>query len=134
MIDPYLIDAYLHTTYHVFEPAIIIRIGEPSPALDDLLKQHRQAGWAFITAFNPASEILSDAENLKRHEQLLKAVHPYIFFEGEGRGENPPWKPERSLLVIGIDPNTATRIGSEFGQNAIVVGKSGEPAELLLLK
>lgn len=134
MVDPKLIDAYNLTEYHVFDPEIILRIGEHSPLLDSLLDQYHQQEWAFITAFNPQSVILPDDENKLRHAQLKEAVKKYKSFEGEGVGENPPWKPEQSLLVIGISKTDASNIGIAFDQNAIVVGRIHSPAELLLLR
>jgi hypothetical protein len=134
MIDPKLIDAYNFTEYHVFGPEIVLRIGEHNPLLDSLLDQYHQQEWAFITAFNPQSVILSDDENKLRHAQLKDAVINYKSFEGEGVGENPPWKPERSLLVIGISESKAMDIGKAFNQNAIVMGRIHSPAELLLLR
>jgi hypothetical protein len=134
MIEQKLIDAYNLTQYHVFDPEIILRIGEHSPLLDSLLDQYCQQEWAFISAFNPQSAILPDDENNLSHEQLKEAVKKYKYFEGEGVGENPPWKPERSLLVIGISKTDASNIGIAFDQNAIVVGRIYSPAELLLLR
>ncbi len=134
MIDQKLVDAYTRTEYHVFDPEIILKIGAQSPLLDSLLDQYYVQKWAFITAFNPQSIILPDDENKLRHEKLKKALHSYKYFEGEGVGENPPWKPERSLLVLGISKTNAIYIGNAFEQNAIVVGRIDSPAELLLLK
>lgn len=49
-------------------------------------------------------------------------------------GGNPAWKPELSLLAIGIARDKAIEIGNSFEQNAIVVGRIYLPAELLLLR
>jgi hypothetical protein len=134
MIQQELIEAYNCTEYHVSGTEIILKIGEHSQMLDVLLNQYHQQDWAFITACNPGSDPLPEEENNLRHEQLKIALGLYSFFEGMGVGENPPWKPERSLLVIGINRAKALEIGNRFGQNAIVAGRIYLPAELLILK
>jgi hypothetical protein len=134
MIEQELIDVYHCTLYHVFGTEIILKIGQHSQFLDTLLNQYHQQDWAFISAYNPGSVVLPEEENSLRHEQLKIALGLYSYFEGEGVGENPPWKPERSLLVIGISREKAIEIGNRFEQNAIVAGKIYLPAELLLLK
>ena len=40
-------------------------------------------------------------------------------------------RPEESLLVWGIDRDSAADLGAEFGQFAVVFGEAGGPAELL---
>jgi hypothetical protein len=134
MIEEELIAAYNRTEYHVSGTEIILKIGEHSSMLDILLNQYHQQDWAFITAHNPGSRVLPDEENRLRHEQLREALSLYNCLEGEGVGENPPWKPERSLLVIGINRAKAIETGNLFGQNAIVAGRIYLPAELLLLR
>ena len=40
------------------------------------------------------------------------------------------WVPEDSYLILGIPRTDAISLGYDFGQNAIVVGRIGNPAEL----
>ena len=134
MIEQELIEVYNRTQYQVSGTEIILQIGEHSSMLDTLLNQYHQQDWAFISACNPGSIVLPDEVNRLRHEQLKVSLGLYSYFEGVGVGENPPWKPERSLLVIGINRAKAMEIGSFFEQNAIVAGRIYLPAELLLLK
>ena len=51
--------------------------------------------------------------------------------EGRGIGSDPDWVPEDSYLIIGIPRADAISLGYDFGQNAIVVGRIGNPAELV---
>ena len=125
--------AYRQTRYVVFNSAIEIKIEQPSPELDLLLENHQCTEWAFITAENPFSKQLTSEENVKRHQQLLEKVKDYIHFEGEGIGEDPSWKPEKSLLILGISAADAVSLGKHFEQNAIVLGKKNEPAKLEML-
>lgn len=129
-----LINAYSNTSYNIFTPEIKITIGQRSAELDGLVERHRCTEWAFITAWNPFSRILSTEENNKREKQLREEVRQYPHFEGEGVGTDPEWKPERSLLILGISEKDALRLGEKFQQNAIVVGGLREVARLVLLE
>ncbi len=64
---------------------------------------------------------------------LKNKLTGYICFEGEGRGSDDKWKPELSLLILGISKENAIKLGKEFEQNAIVYGAKGELPELLIL-
>ncbi len=129
-----LILAYTNTKFNVFIPAIVIEIGKRNEDLDALIKKEGQTEWAYLTAYNPFSKELTDKENLKRQSHLLSKISDYKFYEGEGVGEDPTWKPERSILIVGIARNEAISFGREFEQNAIVYGKINEVPELIILK
>jgi hypothetical protein len=62
-----LLQAYLNATYQVEELDIKIRIGQVDETLDRTLGESNVEEWAFITAYNPRSVVLSDDENSKRH-------------------------------------------------------------------
>ncbi len=126
-------EAYKETKYRVFDSPIIIEVGKKCPELDLLLLEQKVQEWAFITAWNPFSKVLSDGENNERHLQLLDMVRQYKCWEGEGIGSDPAWPPERSLLILGILHQEAIEIGKRFKQNAIVYGRINEAAELLRL-
>ncbi len=133
-INDNLIFAYTNTKFHVFIPAIVIEIGKRNEDLDTLIKKEGQTEWAYLTAYNPFSKELTDKENLERQSQLLSKISDYKFYEGEGVGEDPTWKPERSILIVGITKNEAISLGREFEQNAIVYGKINEVPELIILQ
>ncbi len=127
-----LIEAYKNTKYKVFEPDLTIEIGVLNQAVDMLLIKHKSAEWAFITAYNPYSRVLTNDENKVRHDELKELTKDYITFEGHGVGEDPAWEPELSLFVIGIIRDEASKIGKKFEQNAIVYGKLNTLPELLI--
>ncbi len=131
MVD--LINAYNTTEYKVYSPTLVIKIGIANQVLNDLLISFNASTWAYITAFNPFSKILTEAENLKRHEELKVKIGNYKFFEGEGVGEDKTWKPETSFLIVGISLNEAIEIGKFYEQNAIVVGENNGVPELKML-
>lgn len=134
MISSDLLQAYLDTVYCVTDPPLPIRIGQLHPDLDKLMESYGCSTYAFITAHNPASQVLSDIENMARHQMLVADLAKYTCLEGFGVGTDPKWKPERSLLVLGIDQDAAKAIGKKYGQNAIVVGNAGGAATLILLE
>ena len=128
-----LINAYNNTEYKVYSPAIVIKIGIANQELNDLLISVNATTWSYITAFNPFSKILTEPENLKRHEELKVKIGNYKFFEGEGVGEDKTLKPEISFLIVGISLNEAIEIGKFYEQNAIVVGEINGIPELKML-
>ena len=128
---------YLRTTYRVTNNglAIDIRIGERSAPLDALLAKHSARAWAFITAWNPASKKLDDAENRRRQEQLEADVKQggYVFYRGAGVPNEKDWQPEESILILGIERGEAVQLGKKFGQAAIVIGALSTLPELVFL-
>lgn len=138
MIDDELRKAYQRTSYIVEVPRaaqITLRIGEQSRALDQLLNERRVSHWAFITAFNPRSALLSEEENEARHQKLMQRALALNreTMPGRGEGDDGSWLAEKSLLIFDMSPAEARELGREFEQNAVVVGALGEPAELLLI-
>ena len=129
-----LIQAYESTSFRARTPdLVVIRVREICQPLDGLLDKVGLETWAFITASNPESNQLSDEDNAARNNQLLEDIHAYQphVYRGEGVPDNPGWSPEASLLILGIDKASALQLGKKYGQNAIVCGAKGEPAELL---
>jgi N-formylglutamate amidohydrolase len=114
---------------------ISMRIGERSPQLDDALARLGSDVYAVITAWNPGSTPLSQSENDRRHQQLMKALEhgrtdrPLVF-PAWGKLNTGDWAPEQSLLIVGLSSAAAVEIGRRFGQNAVVVGRKGEPPQL----
>jgi hypothetical protein len=126
--------AYRTTDYCVDGPIgrFAIRIGQTSQPLDELLLQDGAPTWAYITACNPKSKQLSEAENAERMRQLEAEViaRGYRIIRGEGVGEAGDWR-ETSLLVIGVDRRAALELAREYEQNAFVFGTRTQPAVLV---
>lgn len=127
--------AYERTRFCVDEDRrrICFMAGSRNARLDALLARRNATRWAFITAWNPGSQPLSAAENARRHAELVREVERLglRFMPGEGIAQDPAWKPERSLMILGISRGRAESLGRRFGQLSIVVGRRGEPSELL---
>lgn len=126
--------AYRASEYRVFaQPELVLRIGEPSAALDRLLEGARAASAAFLTAANPHSERRPAAENLAALERLAQDASAWRILRGEGRSADGRWR-EPSLLVLGIEREHARTLGRRYGQNAIVFAERGGAPELVLLE
>ena len=137
-IDTSKIEAYMQTDYCVgpSHAPFVLRIGVHSKALERLYQDTGQNCALFITAFNPFGSQQSDEANIAAHTQLgdqLRALTKLVI-EGEGVDPGRQWPAERSFLAIGIDRDTATRLGQQVRQDAVVwVGPDAVP-ELLLLR
>lgn len=134
-IDQQLLKAYQETVYQVLEPPLSIQIGVLSADLNTFLQENDATTWAFITAWNPKSQRLSQKENKRRHKELIKMVKNagYLYFIGKGMGKNADWEPEMSLLILNIPIINAIQIGKYFNQNAIVFGAYGDVPILVII-
>ena len=128
-------DAYLRTSYWVDTPhgAIRLRVGERNAALDSVLSERSLTTWAFLTAYNPHSNPLSDAENAERQRTFTVQVTGFGFqtFTGRGIGDDGNWPAEESLLILGITRETALTLAQTWEQNAFVHGVVGDVPELV---
>ena len=107
--------------------------GSKSAKLERLLERHHAARWAFLTAWNPASQELPPADNDTRQRELrgLLEAAGHKVLAGEGVGDDPRWKPEKSLMALGISRGAAVEFGRRFGQMAIVTGRRAGAARLI---
>lgn len=129
-------NAYLATTYRATAPSgaeVDLRPGCRSPELDAHLSVRGLAQWAFITACNPYSQVLTAEENRGRMAALSSELEELGFetWPGVGIGDGGDWEPEESRLVLGITEEQARAIAKRWEQNAIVVGEAGEVARVV---
>src|SRR6202011_1953446 len=100
---------------------IDLRIGARQAAVDALLGRFSASAWVFVSACNPASQIVSLRENAQRHAclraELAAASRPFL--EGCGLAA-APWPPEPSLWIPSIGRAAGAELGRRHGQNAIV--------------
>ncbi len=109
-----LAEAYARTLYRV-DGAFTIAVGGPCP---------EARPWAFLTACNPGSEPLPDAENARRTEALKAALAGWEVYPGESTSPEGEWR-EASFFVVGIDEAAAADVARRFGQLAFVCGDGG---------
>ena len=125
---------YRATTYAADTPLgrADVRVGRRAPLLDDLLDLLGRRHWAIVTAWNPRSQRLDDAENGRRHGELLRAVGALPHYAAENVPDDPKADfRETALLVVGLDADAAAELGRRFEQHAVVAGECGGPARLV---
>jgi hypothetical protein len=131
MLTKELIESYKATSYRVPALNLDIHIGKMSPRLNEILNEYQAETWAFITAWNPESKLLTTGENKRRNKELRGKLKGYMIFDGIGIPENSDWTPEESYLVMGISKQQSTQLGRMFEQNAILFGKKFGLAKLI---
>lgn len=123
---------YLATQFRVTEhsPPFTLRIGERSVQVLELFGSSGVASAAFLTAWNPRSEMQSDDANAAAQAKLVARLVAtgHRCFAGIGEDLSGQWPGEPSLLALGVGRERAVQLGREFGQNAVVwVGAEGVP-------
>ncbi len=129
MTNPYLLAHYF---VDIFQRPILI--GQISEELEYYLEKVNTSTWAFITAYNPMSVVLSHEENERRNLGLQVKIKEYQYLPGEGRDPLGGWTPERSFLILNISLEKANGLAKEFEQKAIVFGEKGSSAELIMIE
>jgi|SRR5579884_1751986 len=129
--------AYRAAVYVVDAPdgPLSLHVGQTHPELDRLLTHGGVTSWAFVTASNPGSVRLDDADNAARRRALEEAVRRRgkRFLSGRGVAADGSWPAEESLFVLGVDDAEAAELGRRFGQAAVVCGAVGAAARLVWL-
>jgi hypothetical protein len=133
MLDERLIAAYRATDYVLFVGDgndVTLNIGKHNQDFDRVLDRRQATTAVVVTAYNPRSVVLSEAENGARHAALTALLdargHDYAL--GEGRDPTGHWKPELECVVFGIPVALGLELARSFEQNAIVfVAKGGVP-------
>jgi hypothetical protein len=129
--------AYMETEFQVYgEPPFVLRIGLHSEALSRLHADRHVFGSAYITACNPRSAPLSDADNHQRQQALAADLTRRGLFFLPGVGQHPTngWPGEPSYLVFGLSLEEAMALGREWEQNAIVWAGEDAVPQLILLR
>ena len=122
-IDPALWEAYEKTHFIVQStPEFVLKIGQYSEELKQLFIHRSLRTAAFITAYNPFSQQLSEDENLERQEKLVKEIQSRGLNMLRGLGQDPDqkWEGEPSLLILDIAFEAAKKLARTYEQNAFV--------------
>ncbi|HVT53592.1 MAG TPA: DUF3293 domain-containing protein [Dongiaceae bacterium] len=135
MLTNALIEAYRATDYVLFaaEGDITVNIGRRSAAFDAVLARRGVETAVIVTAYNPRSIVLAEAENRARHAELVALIEArgYGYALGEGRDPTGHWKAELECVVFGIAAEAGIDLARAFDQNAIVFIRRGQAPDLL---
>jgi len=137
LVSAPLITAYRETEYRVMaDRPFVIRIDEPCAELLALYKASKLACAAFLTAYNPFSQTVSEVENTERQAELAKELRrrSLTFLEGIGEHPSGDWPGEASFLVLGLSLEAAKSLGQRYEQNAIVWCGADAVPKLVLLR
>ena len=113
---------------------IMIRVGETTPALDNLLDDRP---WAVITACNPDGRLRDAERNAADQtslEKSLRELRPAVVLTVCNRDPAGLWPDEPAWLFTPRDIAQADRLARQFGQRAILTGDPGAPAQLRLYR
>jgi hypothetical protein len=133
-----LLEAYGATHYRVCDGVqnFTLQIGKYSQELADLFRQSNTVSALFITADNPFSEAVSEAENAANHRILGEHLRCLVVAVHEGAGQDAQgqWPAEGSYLALGISLPQASALGIEYRQNAVVWIDEDAIPQLILLR
>ncbi len=142
--------AFCATTYRVIVPgedfalrigvaapafdAFLLRLAAQQPASDDEPGETTEMCWGIVTAYNPAA-LLSEQDNCLAQERLLKRIKAlgWFFLPASNLADGGVWPVEPSYLVLRADEQRMRVLASEFGQLAVVCGRTGSVPKLLWL-
>lgn len=136
-IDRETIQAYLETHYCVqTEPVIVLRVDEPCPDLAVAHDRKNADCSAFLTAWNPLSQVLSGSENASRHVALTNELEHRSLEYVDVVSHHPSngWPNEPGVLVFGLSLEAAKTLGTRYEQNAIVWNGPDAVPRLVLLR
>ncbi|MEZ5461707.1 DUF3293 domain-containing protein [Dokdonella sp.] len=132
-----LLGPYLDTHYDVRLPGgarATLRCGQRVP--DSVIEVIGRTSDAFlITACNPRSKRLSNAENRLLMQRLLQQVNSAgcQCLPGVGHVPGEAWR-EPLLLLSAIDVDFVDEVARRFDQNAIVSLRPGQPTRLRIYR
>jgi hypothetical protein len=133
-----LLAAYRGTRYAVLDvdggTLAEARVGEHRAELDEVLDAHGAGSGVFITAWNPRSVPTDDETNAEAHARLAGVLDErgLTVLAHAGFGEDPAWRAEHGFFVLDLAEREALEIAVELEQNAVVVVRRGQPAQLVL--
>ncbi len=137
MLSVDLIAAYCWTTYWVDTPGDRwgVRIGQVAAMADWLLQRHTAAGWMILTAANPASQPLGDAQNAARNAELRRQLEAQAWphWPTQAEADRGDWPPEDGWLVLLPERRIAADWAARFDQHAVVAGTLGQAARLVFV-
>ncbi|MBK6932253.1 MAG: DUF3293 domain-containing protein [Saprospirales bacterium] len=124
-LDRTLVAAYLRAIYRILAPPADVQVGSSQPLLEQQPAYRSAQTFAFLTAANPGSAVLTGPENAARQAALLEALLPLTPLQPAPAVHLSPeddWPPEPAWWAPGLAASDAVRLARSFGQNALVFG------------
>ncbi|MCX8211932.1 MAG: DUF3293 domain-containing protein [Lewinella sp.] len=128
--DEELHAAYLTTKYTCGRYAL--KIGRSHPDFDDFLVREDFSTYVFITAWNPRSKALSEAENLARGQKLQLRLKELglVFMPAAAHDPSEKWAVEKGVFIFNAGTEVVLKLATIWEQNAVVIGVRGGIPEL----
>jgi hypothetical protein len=137
-VDAALIAAYRATLYCVngASPPFLLRLDVPNADLAEFHAANSVQCSAFLTAWNPGSRPTPDEVNQSSQARLKAQLAEDGFRIVDGLGVDPTgqWAGEESVLVLGIDLQTACAVGRAFKQHGVVWSGADAVPHLVMLE
>ena len=99
-----LIQAYKETDFNVYEPKITIKVGQVNQELDRLLQNQNCLTWAYITAWNPYSELTDDRTN--EEKKLWKSDNTENQWKGNEQRNKSEFQDFSENLIFCVSTET----------------------------
>jgi hypothetical protein len=102
----------------------------------DLFLEHKVDSAAYLTAFNPYSELTATSKNERAQRRLIQDLRSRSknIFLGAGKDPSGVWPEEPSVLALDMSRSEAVQIGERYRQNAVVwIWTDGIPELVLLM-
>lgn len=108
----------------------MLKVGVSSPPLALLYQQNKCDCAAFLTACNPFSRNVGDAENAVCQTELAQELtgRSLKLINGVGMDSQGKWPGEASFLVFGLSLEASRALARKYEQNAFIwCGKDAVP-------
>jgi hypothetical protein len=133
---PDLVRAYLKTDYRLSPPhELTLRIGQTNGALASLLHNQNVLSAAYVTAWNPLSQVSDIETNEAANERLCATIAELGLVALPGNGIDPDgaWPGEESFLILGASLEQAEALARLYRQHAFVwVDRTAIPVLVLV--
>ena len=130
--DAKLLHAYLESDYVHSSTGKQLNIGRLHTEVDAFYSEKNVNTYAWITAWNPYSRVLTPSENELRNTRLTSRLHAYNYSEGFSQDKLGDWK-EYGFWVENAIPAEMMQICVNFDQNAFVFARRGQVLQLILV-
>lgn len=132
-----LLAAYLNAVYEFTADNVTFRLRPGDTEARGIAWLNEVAArWTYVTACNPRSVALCEAENEARHENLARDLKSRGWRHLPARGVDPSghWPPEPGFLVLDRPLGEVAELARALEQNALLHGGRGEAPRVMVLE